>query len=204
MRGLRYCEVLLLDLGDEGLRAEVYNSYPLNQCDEKVWGALDGGAIAAVEKVPFALLNGPRFWLMDSVERLDDGSVITKTFSGSSGSIDMNRYAVVVLGTPDTIGKAYVPQSVDRRSRFFFRAGTTIHVITDDTGSRYVMQSWSQQRKPDLGEEDLASLAELLTLPAGWTFTVEELDSDLVLDSTDGPARVFQDELMNTYSLITD
>lgn len=202
MRGLRYCEVLLLDLGADGLRAEVYNTYPLTACEEDVWNGLDAGAISLTEGVPFALLNGPRFWLMDSVERLDDGSVITKTFTGSAGNIDMNRYAVVVLGTPDTIGQAYVPQSVDRRSRFTFRAGSTIHVITDDAGSRYVMQSWSQQRDPALGEADLPSLGDRLALPAGWTFTVEELDADLVIDSTGAPARVFQDELMNTYSLI--
>lgn len=202
MRGLRYCEVLLLNVGDQGLQAEVYNTYPLNDCPDETWLGLDGAAIAAKEAVPFALINGPRFWLMDSVERLDDGSIITKTFTGSAGDIDMNRYAVVTLGTPDTIGQAYTPQSVDRKSRFTFRAGSTIFVLIDPTGSRFVMQSWSQQRDPALVEADLAQLGGRLDLPEGWTFTTETLANDLVVDSTSVPARVFQDELMNTYSLL--
>ena len=204
MRGLRYCEVLLLNLTEAGLRAEVYNTYPLNDCLDDVWRGLDGGAIAQTEAVPFALLNGPRFWLMDAVERLDDGSVIKKTFSGSAGGMDMNRYAVVAIGTPDTIGKAYSPQKVDRKSRFSFLAGSEIYVLTDSSGQRYVMQSWSQQRDPALTEGDLADLGSRLDLPEGWTFSVETLENDLVIDSTGAPAQVFQDELMNTYSLIPD
>jgi hypothetical protein len=203
MRGLRYCEVLLLNLTEAGLQAEVYNTYPLNECLDDVWRGLDGGAIAQDEAVPFALLNGPRFWLMDSVQRVDDGSVIKKTFSGSAGNMDMNRYAVVAIGTPDTIGQAYSPQSVDRKSRFSFLAGSEIYVLTDGTGQRYVMQSWSQQRDPALTEKDLAGLGSRLDLPDGWTFSVETLDSDLVVDSTGAPAQVFQDELMNTYSLVS-
>ncbi len=202
MRGVRYCEVLLLNLTEAGLQAEVYNTYPLNDCPDAVWRGLDGAAIAVDENLPFALLNGPRFWLMDAVERLDDGSVIEKTFSGSAGDIAMNRYAVVTLGTPDTIGQAYVAQSVDRKSRFSFRSGSTVYVLADNLGARYVMQSWSQQRDPELTESSLASLGTRLDLPDGWTFSIEILDSDLVVDSTGAPARVFQDELMNTYSLI--
>lgn len=204
MRSLRYCEVLLLDLTESGLRAEVYNTYPLNDCPDDVWTGLDGAAIATSESVPFALLNGPRFWLMDAVERLDDGTVVMKTFSGTAGTIDMNRYAVVALGSPDTIGRAYTPQSVDRKSRFTFRAGSTIFVLTDPSGARYVMQSWSQQRDPSLSERDLSSLGSRLQLPQGWTFSVETLDADLVIDSRGTPAQVFQDELMNTYSLVTN
>lgn len=202
MRGLRYCEVLLLNLTESGLQAEVFNTYPLNECLDDVWRGLDGGAIAQAEAVPFALLNGPRFWLMDAVERLDDGSIIMKTFSGSTGDMDMNRYAVVAVGTPDTIGQAYTPQAVDRKSRFSFRSGSEIYVLTDTEGRRFVMQSWSQQRDPALTEDDLAGLAARLDLPDGWTFSVETLESDLVIDSTGAPAQVFQDELMNTYSLI--
>ncbi len=204
MRGLRYCEVLLLNLTEAGLQAEVYNTYPLNDCIDDVWRGLDGTAIATAEQVPFALLNGPRFWLMDTVERLDDGSVISKTFTGAAGDMEMNRYAIVTLGTPDTIGQAYTPQSVDRKSRFTFRAGSTIFVLRDPAGAKFVMQSWSQQRDPSLAEDSLADLGTRLDLPTGWTFAVEVLSADLVIDSTTAPAQVFQDELMNTYSLLAD
>lgn len=204
LRGLRYCEVLLLNLTEAGLQAEVYNTYPLNDCPNDTWMSLDGGAIAAAEGVPFALLNGPRFWLMDFVQRLDDGSVIKKTFTGSAGAMEMNRYAVVTIGTPDTIGRAYTPQAVERKSRFTFRSGSQVFVLTDAEGQRYVMQSWSQQRDSSLTEAGLDDLGSRLDLPVGWTFSVEILESDLEIDSTGAPAQVFQDELMNTYSLIPD
>lgn len=200
MRGLRYCEVLMLNLGDDGLRAEVYNTYPLNECPADIWMGLDGGAIAAEAGIPFAILNGPRYWLMDAVDRVDDGSVITTTFTGAMGDIDMNRYAVVLLGTPDTVGQAYTPQNVDRKSRFTFRAGSTIFVLTDPTGARFVMQSWSQQRDAQLDEAGLAELGSRLQLPEGWTYSADVLQQDLVLDSTQSPAQVLQDEFMNSYS----
>lgn len=200
MRGLRYCEVLLLDLGDNGLQAEVYNTYPLNDCADEVWRGLDAAAIAQTESVPFAVLNGPRYWLMDAVERVQDGSVITKSFGGSAGSMEMNRYAVVLLGTPDVVGKAYTEVAVDRKARFSFRAGSEIYVLVDPNGSTYVMQSWSQQRDPSLTASDLPALADRLDLPQGWSFQVETLDEDLIVDTSGAPARVLTDELNNTYS----
>lgn len=204
MRGLRYCEVLLLDAGPNGLRAEVFNTYPLNDCPEEIWSSLDAAAIAQDRSVPFALLNGPRFWLMDSVSRVDDGSVIATTFTGTSGSLEMNKYAEVILGTPDRVGLPYSPQSVDRKSRFTFTAGSTIYVLVDPEGNRYVMQSWSQQRDATLSQDDLANLADRLTLPSGWSYVVDTVTSDLVVDSTSTPARVLQDEFLNTYSLTTN
>lgn len=198
MRGLRYCEILLLSRNDAGLVAEVYNTYPLNDCPDDAWTSLDSAAIAQAAGVPLALVNGPRFWLMDSVEKVDRDTITTKEFGG----LAMNRYAQVVIGNPDTVGRPYSPQSVNRKSRFTFLAGQTVFVLTATDGTEYVMQSWSQQRDPNLTEADLATLGSRLQLPAGWTYTSRVLDADLVVDTTTEPAEVLQDELMNSYSRI--
>lgn len=198
MRGLRYCEILLLSRNDAGLVAEVYNTYPLNDCPTELWAALDTAAIAESAGVPFALANGPRFWLMDNVEKADRETITTEEFGG----LAMNRYAQVVIGNPETVGQPYSPQSVDRKSRFTFLAGQTVFVLTATDGSEYVMQSWSQQRDPTLTEADLATLGTRLQLPAGWTYTSRVLDADLVIDTTTESAQVLQDELLNSYSKI--
>lgn len=198
MRGLRYCEILLLSRSEAGLVAEVYNTYPLNDCPVDSWTDLDPAAIAAEAGVPLALTNGPRFWLMDSVEKADPESVVTREFGG----LAMNRYAQVVIGAPETAGQPYSPQSVDRKAIFTFQAGQTIYVLTSIDGSAYVMQSWSQQRDPSLTEADLAALGDRLALPEGWTYSSRVLTEDLVVDTTSRPAQVLQDELMNSYSLI--
>lgn len=198
MRGLRYCEILLLSRTDTGLVAEVYNTYPLNDCPSDAWTNLDPAAIAAEAGVPLALTNGPRFWLMDSVEKADPETIVTREFGG----LAMNRYAQVVIGSPETAGKPYAPQSVDRKAIFAFAAGQTVYVLTSIDGSEYVMQSWSQQRDPTLSEADLATLGARLVLPDGWTYTSRVLTDDLVVDTTLRPAQVLQDELMNSYSLL--
>jgi hypothetical protein len=46
LSGKRYGEVLLVEIGDSGPQATVYNSFPLNDCPAELWSALDPQAIA--------------------------------------------------------------------------------------------------------------------------------------------------------------
>ena len=39
-------------------------------------------------------------------------------------------------------------------------------------------------------------------LPEGWTYSVETIDEDLVIETVDVKARVLQDDLLNSYSWI--
>lgn len=45
MHGVRYCEILLLSSKDDGIHAEVFNTYPLNECPDDQWKAIDTAAI---------------------------------------------------------------------------------------------------------------------------------------------------------------
>lgn len=197
MRSKRYCEVLLLGPSPSGITATVYNSFPMGDCPDDQWRELDAATIAVEQGAALALLNGPRFWLMDEVTR-DSADVVSETF----GAIEMNRYATVEITDPTSIGLRYVPQTVDRKSTFIFRAGHEVYTLLTDDGRRFVMQSWSQQVDPDLSEEELTDLGQLLELPAGWKFETIELTSDLVVGASAQPAQVLQDELLNSYSLI--
>lgn len=198
MRGKRYCEFLLLNPTANGIEATVYNSFPLGDCPDEQWSAIDPPAVAAAEGAVFALANGPRYWLMDSVGR-DTSDVITKTLGG----IAMNRYATVTITDPKSVGIPFTTQKVDRKSTFTFFAGSEVYLLVDPDGRRFVMQSWSQQRDPDLEEADLAGLASRLELPTGWSYEVEQLTEDLVVGADRAVAEVLQDDLQNSYSLIT-
>ena len=197
MRGERYCEVLLVQPADGKVTADVYNSFPLNECPEAQWAALDAKAIATSAGVPVALLNGPRFWLMDRIQKAGEVADLPKK---DFGGIEMYRQAAVEVGSMADAAVPYRPHPVDRKARFTFDAGQTVYELTAADGTTYVMQTWSQQKDPSLVEADLAGLGSRLQLPAGWTYAARSLDDPLVVDTTSRAASVLQDDLGNSYS----
>ena len=199
MHGKRYCEILLLDLKEDGIYAEVFNTYPLNDCPDDQWKAIDTAAIALAEGVVFASPNGPRYWAMDSVVKADMADVFSKTF----GEVEMNRYASVYVGTnPADLMIPYSPHAVNRKAAFTFNAGTTVYMLHDAEGKTYVMQSWSQQVDPMLTEKDLLTLADRLQLPEGWTYDYKTLTEEFVLETRAEDAQVLGDDLRNSYSYV--
>ena len=199
MHGMRYCEILLLDLQEGGIYAEVFNTYPLNDCPDDQWKAIDTAAVAADEGVVFASANGPRYWAMNSVVKSDMADVFKKSFGG----MEMNRYASVYVGTsPADLLAFYSPFAVNRKAAFTFNAGTTVYMLRDAEGKTYVMQSWSQQVDPTLTEDDLLTLADRLQLPEGWTYDYKTLTEDFVVETRAEDAQVLGDDLRNSYSYV--
>ena len=197
MRTKRYCEVLLVQVVDGNATAEVYNSYPLNDCPAELWTKLDAGTIASAEGVTIAVLNGPRYWLMDRVDKQGGTDGLTKK---DFGGIEMYRQASVALGSLVGATKPYTPREVDRDTVFTFDIGRTVYELTAPDGTTYVMQTWSQQKDPTLAEADLADLGSRLQLPPGWTYRSRTLDAPLEVVTTTTNAKVLQDDLGNSYS----
>ena len=144
-----------------------------------------------------AVLNGPRFWLMDGVEKVGELSELPKA---TFGGIEMYRQASVEVGDVAAASTPYVPHAVDRRTVFTFDAGREVYELLAADGSHYVMQTWSQQTDPTLVEADLSGLAPRLDLPAGWTYRARILDEALTIDTTTVAAEVLQDDIGNSYS----
>lgn len=199
MRGQRYCEVLLVKPVNGKITADVYNSWPLSDCPADQWAELDAAAIATDRGAPIALLNGPRFWLMDSIEKADKRIPEKATFGG----IAMYRQASVEIGPLADALTPYTARSVDRKTVFTFDAGHTVYELHAPDGSTYVMQSWSRIADPNLAERDLAGLGSRLEPPVGWTYSSRTLTAPLRVDTTTSAAQVLQDELRNSYSLET-
>ena len=199
LRGKRYCEVLLLHPAPAGLTADVYNTYPVNACPEAQWKAMDAGAIKAENGALVALLNGPRYWLMDRIEKDDARAQPHKTFGG----MEMIQRATVAVDNPVVASQPYHLNAVDRRTVFSYDKGSTVYEITTADGAKFVMQSWSQQVDPALDETGLAALGPRLHLPAGWSYATRTLSEPLRVDTRTDTAKVFQDDFKNSYSMET-
>ena len=198
LSGRRYGEVLLVEVGESGPQATVYNSFPLNDCSAELWSALDAQAIATENGAAAALLNGPRYWLMNDIEKEPQGPQVTKTFGG----IEMIRQATVQLSSMNP--GPYTVNEVSRHTVFVFDAGQEVYELIDPDGQRWVMQTWSQVADPDLSRADLPGLASRLDLPEGWTYQPRMLTYTLRVDTRTEPAHVLQDNLTNSYSRETD
>ena len=195
LAGKRYGEVLLVTPGEAGPQATVYNSFPLNDCPAELWSALDPQTIAAENGAATALLNGPRYWLMNAIEKSQQGPQITNSFGG----IEMIQQAIVLLSSMNPA--PYTVNQVSRNTVFVFDAGEEIYELIDPDRRRWVMQTWSQVADPNLKREDLPGLADRLDLPEGWTYQPRVLTSELRVDTRTQAAQVLQDNLTNSYSL---
>jgi hypothetical protein len=193
--GKRYGEVLLVHVGESGPEATVYNTFPLNDCPDELWSKLDPTAIAAENNATAALLNGPRYWLMSTIEKVAAGTQETKTFGG----IEMIRQATVALSSMNPA--PYSVNEVDRKAVFHFDAGRPVFELVDPAGQRWVMQTWSQTVDNNLSLDDLPGLATRLKLPDGWSYETRTLTSPLRVDTSMRKAHVTQDDFANSYSL---
>jgi hypothetical protein len=193
--GKRYGEVLLVRIGDTGPEATVYNTFPLNDCPEELWSKLDAAAIAAENNAAAALLNGPRYWLMSSIEKTGADHLEHKTFGG----LEMIRQATVSLSSMNPA--PYSVNEVDRNAVFNFDAGRQIYELIDPGGRRWIMQTYSQTVDKELSRSDLPGLAGRLTLPTGWRYEARIPISRVRVDTTSRRAHVIQDDLANSYSL---
>ncbi len=199
LRGDRYCEVLLITMNAGSATGEVWNTYPLNDCPQATWETLDAKAIATENNVPIAKLNGPRYWLMNSVEKVGGVAELPKK---DFGGLEMYRQATVEIGSLLEAAKPYLPHAVNRTAAFIYDAGQRIYELRTTDGTTYVMQTYSVQIDPTLTEAQLTDLGSRLKVPEGWTYSSRILDSQFRIETATTAAHVLQDELGNSYSEI--
>jgi hypothetical protein len=194
MYGDRYCEYLFIKGTPPDLTATVWNTYGLNDCPEAQWDASDKAALVKQEGALGVLLNGPRYWLIESASLSNPGRV--KSFNG----LRMRELTTVKVPTVNGVPsqQPYTEVTVNRKNTFTWGRGRVVHELFAPNGRVYVMQAYSQIVDPTLKRSQLAGLGSRLKLPKGWRYRVRRLKRDLVL-ATGGRATIIQDELQNTY-----
>lgn len=201
LRGIRYCEILVPQLGGghDGIAMRVYTTQGLNDCPPAAWGAIDARSEARRLGVPMVVKNGPRFVAYDQISAEIDGAV--ESFEG----LEMQLVATLELpaGSMPQDRPAYSGMVVARNTEYIYLAGKPVFELVTPDGSVYVMQTYVAPDDPDGDVSVLAGLVGRLTLPDGWTFREIVPDQDLHAATTNGQATVIRDDLGNTYQWLT-
>lgn len=202
MRDKRYCEILFMQGAGPRTTGCVYTTWGLNDCPAEQWDALDPKQLVRDYQVDQAIMNGPRFWVMDTftIDTQGTPTSIDGLEMKPGASIDMPPGALLASHAQ----RPYTETAVVRNTTFTYDAHRPVYKLVDATTNParvYIMQSYSRIVDPTLTMEQLATLGSKLALPEHWTYVVETPDTEIVLKSG-GTAYVTQDSLQNTYQRI--
>ena len=202
LRNFRYCEVLALAPAAAGVTVNVYSTMGLSDCPAVLFDDLDADAIADEYGLMQAQLNGPRYWLMNSMssEGMSRGGQIA-----DFGGIEMRLNGQLTLDPNDMASSTsapYAPREVNRDTTFVYDAGSMVYELISPEGDVYRMQSYTQAIEPTLTIDDLETLGERLELPDGWRFEARVLAEESEVVAVDSIAHVINDDLNNTYQLV--
>ena len=199
LRNVRYCEVFLINPGTDA--TQVFNTTGANECPADKWDSLDAAKVASEKGSQALFKNGPRYWVLDQLTQ--PGTKQMDSFNG----IDAKWWgATTISGTGGaSASPPYTEALVNRPgSEWFYNAGTVVNELVDPGGKTYVMQAYSQIVNSKLTIDDLPNLAYSLKLPSGWKYVTRVLTQNLTTKTDpDGIAHVIQDDLQNSYQLIT-
>lgn len=197
LRNYRYCEIIPFTLSPGIVTAHVYNTLGWNDCPADQWDALTEQQVN-LEFGSFAsTLNGPRFWVID---HLEGGGATAAGEVFTFGGIKMSLRAKLEtpVGEPLVGEEYYVPNQVQRETRYTFRRDEPTFQLIDPEGHVYVMQSYARILDPNLRYGDLRSLGSRLALPAGWSYRTRTYDHPTTI-TANGLAYVVNDDLAGSY-----
>jgi hypothetical protein len=188
--------VLLGTLTAGNVHVAVYTTAGLSDCPAAEWAKLDEATLKTETMATIVKLNGPRYWMIDSLE----SSMLLDPTPRSFGGLQMRQAGAIdfPLAEAQQQQAPYTTHTITRDSKFTFGAGKTVFELVDGAGHVYTMQSYSTQKVAQT-EATLGSLAGSLKPPAGWVFRTRTLDVDLVVQAVSKQATVVQDENDNTY-----
>ena len=193
VRNVRYCEILLANGNRSQVTIEVYNTLGFNDCPDNQWQTLKPSALAKDFHARKAIMNGPRYFMMDTISERGSGQV------QSFGGLQMRKVATFQMKpTGRKPSPPYTEQAIDRDTDYLFDKGKPVYELVAPDQHVYVMQSYSKIVDSSLAQDQLANLGSRLQLPKGWKYQLRNLDSDLEMKSG-GKAYVVQDDLKDTY-----
>jgi hypothetical protein len=202
LRDARYGEVLVVKGRPGHLTATVYSTIGLNDCPQAAWSKLDAKTLKKELGAWSVVLNGPRHFLMDHIVTHRQPGPVT-----SMEGLPMRAMATLDVPASTILGglrsKPYEDRVVNRDTEWSYDKGARIYELLSPHGQVYVMQSYALIVDPTLTMASLDGLDKRLHLPKGWAYRARTLASDLRVTTVKGKAHVVQDELQNTYQLLS-
>ena len=121
VRNARYCEIIPIARDGLHLTATVYNTLGLNDCPAQIWDSITENAMKQRFGAATVLLNGPRYFLMDSIT----ASGATKEGKKiEAGGLELTERATIDVGLLDLLHRPYREQTINRDTVYRFKAGT--------------------------------------------------------------------------------
>jgi len=193
MRGMRYCEILLV-FED---RVVVYNTTnSAAGCPPELWEKLDTAAITSENGAKAAQLNGPKFWATDE-QTLGFGG--TETFGGIEAGYAATL-PISALGGGEG-ADPYKPFTTKKDQTLVYKSGQPVFELIDPDGNSYVLNAYGSTVK----DGNPVNLVQQLEPAAGWSFRVRTLDEDLVVvHSSARSKKMVGDDLHQYYSIEID
>lgn len=201
VHGKRYGEILVINGSTPwNLVGTVYNTIGCNDCPEAEWRAIDPVRLKKRLGAVAIIMNGPRYFLMDSI--VQSAAPSPRVMLEGLEFIERATLPILLHELLKGKSKKYREQVVHRVTRYTFDAGSRIYLLESPLHA-YVMQSYTRVVDPSLTEADLASLGNRLRLPSGWRFRAVILSEPLTVNTAPGGvAYVIRDDLENTYQRI--
>jgi hypothetical protein len=140
VRNVRYCEIIPVVRNGFRLVATVYNTLGLNDCPPAVWDKITEAAMKRRFDALTVVLNGPRHFVMDAIAAAGD------TASGATidaGGLALTARATIKVGLSDLRSKPYRERTIERETRYIFKAGQPMFLLVRPDGGRYAMQSYA-------------------------------------------------------------
>src|SRR5262249_28774742 len=143
VRGGRYCEILVGKLTGSDVHVDVYNTYPLDDCPEAAWAAVDPAQVKTDLMADSVTLNGPRYWTMDAFEN----TALVDPTPRPLGGLQMHLAGTLdaPLATVQAGQAPYSPLDVNRTTTWIYDAGKPVYELVDPQGRVFDMQSYSVQ-----------------------------------------------------------
>jgi len=195
VRDARYCEII--PIVRHGLRfvGTVYNTLGLNDCPPAIWDKITEAEMKKRFGANMVVLNGPRHSVMDAIAAggdTADGATV------EAGGLTLAARATIIHRLSSLRTKPYRERTIDRETRFLFKAGQPVFLLVRPDGTRYAMQSYPEKIDNSLSYADLPGLGGRLKLPTGWRYETMTPASDLIVGAK-GRAIIVQDDLDDTY-----
>ena len=191
-RDMRFGEILVVRPGG----IEVYNTTGSSDCALEVWDALEPDKLAAELGAQTVLLNGPKYWMMDS-------QTVSLGDKASFGGLDARWAATLDPALARGAIQGADPYTVftpKKTQKMVYDRGKPVFELVDPEGHAYVLQAhgreFTLESLPQLG-------SRMKQLPEGWEYRSRTPDDDVVLDlGPDDTIHAVGDEFRQYYTRI--
>jgi hypothetical protein len=200
LRKTRYCEFYLITKKGSEQTLQIYNTTGVDTCPQDKLDAMNSDQIAKEHGADTLYKNAPRWWVLDkALIRLEP-----KVYSFDG--VKVRRSGEAKQSTSGGPAKPYTESTVARNTQWWYQAGKPVYMLIDHNSDKYyVMQSYCTIVDKTLTASGLLGLGNKLQgLPEGWEYKISILPANLSLPAVEGKVHITQDELQNTYQLLTD